>query len=121
MKEQRAGKSTAEAPLPGWNAAGAMVFLFQNPHPFGQRMKTFIFLLLLSILLFSSCGKKGPAGGASAAAVNRYCLVEPQHEIDPDVTLVYEGKTYGFCCKDCIPKFKGDPKKYIAAFEARGK
>lgn len=84
-------------------------------------MKNLILLLFLSLVLIFSCGKKTSPGAATAAPVNKYCLVEPQHEIDPDVTLVYEGKTYGFCCKDCPPKFLKDPKKFIAAFEARGK
>jgi YHS domain-containing protein len=28
---------------------------------------------------------------------------------------MYNGTTYGFCCKDCITEFKKNPAKYIAA------
>ena len=37
---------------------------------------------------------------------------------DPEVTYVHEGKTYAFCCKGCINKFKKDPSKYIAEKKA---
>jgi YHS domain-containing protein len=33
--------------------------------------------------------------------------------IDPKVTTVQDGKTIGFCCEDCIPKFKANPAKYM--------
>ncbi len=56
---------------------------------------------------------------AKAAPVNKYCMVVSEHEIDPKVTLEYEGTVYGFCCEDCIPKFKKDPEKYISDFKKR--
>src|SRR5688572_10856585 len=40
-------------------------------------------------------------------------LVHHREKIDPKVTYVYEGKTLGFCCDDCIPEFKKDPEKYM--------
>jgi YHS domain-containing protein len=46
--------------------------------------------------------------------VNKMCAVETDQPIDPSFTLVYDGKTYGFCCKDCMAKFKADPEKYAA-------
>ena len=45
-------------------------------------------------------------------ALNKYCAVEQDHEIDPKVTYVWNGKTYAFCCKDCIDEFKKNPDKY---------
>ena len=52
---------------------------------------------------------------AAAKPVNKTCPVEGKdHEVDPKVTVVYKGKTIGFCCEDCIPKFKADPDKYLA-------
>jgi len=54
-----------------------------------------------------------------AVPVNKYCMVVSEHEVDPKVTLEYEGTVYGFCCEDCIPKFKKDPEKYISAFKKR--
>ncbi len=51
---------------------------------------------------------------AAAKPINKMCPVEPDDEIDPNLTIVYEGKTIGFCCKDCIKDFKKDPAKYLA-------
>ena len=50
---------------------------------------------------------------ASDKPINKYCAVNRDDEIDPKVTTVYKGKTIGFCCEDCIPKFKKDPEKYM--------
>ncbi len=36
-------------------------------------------------------------------------------------TVVYEDKTYGFCCNGCDKKFKADPAKYSANVSADGK
>ena len=56
-----------------------------------------------------------PATQASATLkpINKYCAVNRDEEIDPTVTTVYNGKVIGFCCDDCIPKFKKDPGKYM--------
>lgn len=49
-----------------------------------------------------------------AVAINKYCPVERDNPVDPTVpTVVYEGKTIGFCCEDCVPKFKKNPKAYM--------
>ena len=42
------------------------------------------------------------------------CPVSGEH-IDPKVTYVYNGNTYGFCFADCINKFNKNPQKYTAA------
>ena len=49
----------------------------------------------------------------AAKPVNTKCPImgEP---IDASVTIVHDGKTIAFCCKDCIPEFKKDPAKYMA-------
>lgn len=36
-------------------------------------------------------------------------------DIDPAVTAEVDGKTYAFCCENCIDKFKADPKKFLTA------
>lgn len=51
---------------------------------------------------------------AAAQAVNHYCAVDRDSKIDPKVTYMYQGKVIGFCCEDCIEKFKKDPDKYVA-------
>jgi YHS domain-containing protein len=50
---------------------------------------------------------------AKAAPVNKYCAVEKDHAVDSTVTYLYQGKTIGFCCEDCIPQFQKDPEKYM--------
>ena len=58
-----------------------------------------------------------PAATQPAAAgkpVNKTCPVEGKdHEVDPKVTVVYKGKTIGFCCDTCPPEFKKDPEKFM--------
>jgi len=47
-----------------------------------------------------------------AKPFNKFCAVEQDQEIDPKITYFWNGKTYGFCCKDCIADFKKNPQKY---------
>ena len=58
-----------------------------------------------------------PATQASATPINKFCAVEHEDEVDPKVTTVYNGKIIGFCCKDCVPKFKQDPERYMASLK----
>jgi YHS domain-containing protein len=51
---------------------------------------------------------------ADAKPVNTKCLVTGD-DIDPNITVVYDGVTYGFCCKDCVKAFNKNPEKYISA------
>jgi YHS domain-containing protein len=50
---------------------------------------------------------------ATVKPINKYCAVEKDNEIDPAVTYLYQGKVIGFCCEDCVPKFKANPEKYM--------
>lgn len=50
---------------------------------------------------------------AAAMPVNKYCAVDRDSKIDPKVTYLYQGKVIGFCCEDCIEKFKKDPDNYV--------
>jgi YHS domain-containing protein len=55
---------------------------------------------------------------AAGKPVNKWCAVEGKdHEIDPKVTVVYKGKTIGFCCKDCVEEFEKDPEKWVKRME----
>ena len=54
-----------------------------------------------------------PATGKSDAPVNKMCPVEPDHDVDPKVTVTHAGKVVGFCCKDCIEEFEKNPKQYM--------
>ena len=65
---------------------------------------------------------KGPTTKPSTTQpskpVNKWCAVEGKdHEVDPKVTVVYKGKTIGFCCKDCVEEFEKDPEKYVKKME----
>jgi len=54
-----------------------------------------------------------PATHPAGKAVNAFCPVETADEVDPRVTITYEGKVIGFCCTDCLRDFQKDPKKYM--------
>ena len=62
-----------------------------------------------------------PASQAAASpngAVNQFCAVQSENKIDPQgKTYVYNGKTIGFCCPDCIDDFKKNPEKYMATLK----
>ncbi len=52
--------------------------------------------------------------------VNTVCPVSGE-EIDSKITAVYNGKTYGLCCKSCLKKFNKDPEKYVSKLSEDGK
>jgi YHS domain-containing protein len=54
---------------------------------------------------------KSPA--PTSQPVNTKCPVSGD-DIDPKVTTVYNGKTYAFCCADCVKAFNKDPEKYAS-------
>ncbi|HEX8913053.1 MAG TPA: hypothetical protein VF796_11885 [Humisphaera sp.] len=56
---------------------------------------------------------KTPASQPAAKPVNKFCPIEPDNEIDPKITTVYQGKVVGFCCNDCIREFHKDPEGYM--------
>jgi YHS domain-containing protein len=33
---------------------------------------------------------------------------------DTEYKLQYQGKTYYFCCEDCLNEFKANPSKYVS-------
>ena len=75
-------------------------------------------LCLSTALLIAADVKKGQQKPATQPAtqpakpLNKNCAVEQDHEADPKVTYSWNGKTYAFCCKDCIDEFKKNPEKY---------
>jgi YHS domain-containing protein len=49
---------------------------------------------------------------AASGPVNTHCAICGM-AVDPKLpTLTYQGKTIGFGCKMCPPKFKAEPDKY---------
>src|SRR3954463_11372752 len=67
----------------------------------------------------SSEPSSAPSTQASAnGAINQFCAIEKDNKIDPKgKTYVYNGKTIGFCCPDCIDDFKKNPEKYMATLK----
>ena len=54
----------------------------------------------------------GAPTSTSAKPVNTVCAICGM-PVDPAIpTVEYEGKTIGFGCKMCPPKFKADPERY---------
>ena len=72
-------------------------------------------LIAAAVALTSFAGpddsKKSPP--PSTQPVNKMCAVMPDDAVDPAVTYVYKDETIGFCCKDCVPKFKANPERYM--------
>lgn len=59
--------------------------------------------------------KQAAAAGADAIAINTSCPVSGE-KVDPRGSKVtYNGKTYGFCCDDCVEAFNANPAKYADA------
>lgn len=76
--------------------------------------KNFLWILLYALLA-------GNGLAQAADMVNTVCPVMPDHKAKADRVVEYHDKTYGFCCKQCMKKFKADPEKYIARMAASGK
>jgi YHS domain-containing protein len=57
-----------------------------------------------------------PAPARTATPVNTLCAICGM-DVDPALpTAEYQGKTIGFGCRMCPPKFKADPEKYGPAY-----
>lgn len=82
-------------------------------------MKTLLSLLII----LAVCGCRSYAQTDSKAtsdkAITELICPVTGEEADPDVSYAYQGKTYYFCCKGCVTKFKKDPAKYIKDSSAK--
>ena len=56
---------------------------------------------------------KCPFVGDAEVLNNANCPVQG-NPVDGKTFTIYGGKVYGFCCPDCISKFKSDPEQYIS-------
>ena len=76
-------------------------------------MKTLILAAVLTLGAGSvAVAADAPTTQPAAAPINRKCPIGGE-DIDPKVTIVYDGKVIGFCCKDCIEEFQKNPDKYM--------
>lgn len=41
------------------------------------------------------------------------CIVLPREKYDKNLSAVYKGETYYFCCQKCLQNFKANPEKYL--------
>src|SRR5437763_1533953 len=48
---------------------------------------------------------KGTMAAASTKPINTMCVMNPDDQVDPDVTSDYKGQKVGFCCSKCKAKF----------------
>ena len=88
-----------------------------------MKMKALLLVIAVALAGCAAPADKPAAPPSTAAAVspvpvNTYCIMDPNDLIDPTITCVYNGKTYGFCCPDCRKEFLKDPAKYLAASNA---
>lgn len=49
-----------------------------------------------------------------AVPVNAECLVSGKAIPTEGMRVSYNGKVYGFCCKNCVAKFKAEPEQYAS-------
>lgn len=108
-------------------------------------MRTLTFISLLSLALASSCATTTAAATTEAKAEAKG---EGHHHVDANATVVkpgeaklgdatvcpvsgehftveadspkaeYQGKTYYFCCNDCVADFQKNPEKFVAKLNA---
>lgn len=84
-------------------------------------MKTLSILSFIIIVSLSACQKDEPKQATAKPVFNEVCPVSGEPVNTKSKTVEYEGKSYGFCCNSCEPKFKADPAKYSAKVSADGK
>lgn len=84
-------------------------------------MKTLSILSLVIIVSLSACQKNTPKQEVAKPVFNEVCPISGEPINPNSKTVEYEGKSYGFCCNSCEPKFKADPAKYAAKISADGK
>lgn len=64
----------------------------------------------------SSSDKKSETQVKKSEKEELVCVVSGE-EADPSLKMEYKGKTYYFCCKKCLKKFKDNPEKYLKSSE----
>jgi YHS domain-containing protein len=69
-------------------------------------------ILILSTAPLACAGKTGVQETGVLDVGNKICPVMGG-EVNPDISYVYEGKRYFFCCPACVGEFKKNPEKYI--------
>lgn len=96
-----------------------------------KKISALILFAGFSTILLTGCGKEESQTPMPAMTpTSQPATTQPQAQAHFDNTLCpvskhaisgkgmaveFNGKTYGFCCDDCVETFKANPAKYLAA------
>lgn len=70
--------------------------------------------MLRALVLFLAWGGGlGAALPGGQAPQNQFCPVLTEEKVDPEISIVHEGRTIGFCCERCVKKFRAAPAAYL--------
>jgi YHS domain-containing protein len=72
----------------------------------------FVFLTAISVAQTTAPTTKPAQPPAPAPVSNTKCPVSNDAVDAKAKTAVYQGKTIGFCCDDCVDPFNKNPEKY---------
>jgi hypothetical protein len=61
----------------------------------------------VALLSFGACSSTAAKTSTSATMANTTCPVSNEALGKDACTTTYDGKTVGFCCKNCMTKFNG--------------
>lgn len=71
-------------------------------------------VLLLAWLAGGARAQEEGAAAQPGPPINTMCPVMPEEPVDPEYTIVWEGRSIGLCCSTCRRKFLRDPQTYLA-------
>ncbi len=70
--------------------------------------------LLVAAVVLALAGMAAAAQDAGPP-INSKCPVLPEEDVDPSITVAWEGRTVALCCAKCQRKFLQDPQAYAPA------
>jgi P-type Cu+ transporter len=75
---------------------------------------------VLALAVAAGCQKSPSSAVDPAGITQKFCpvMVDP---INPNIFVVYKGRTIYFCCPECPPKFNADPEKYLKILDGEMK
>lgn len=76
---------------------------------------------VLALAVAAGCQKSPSSSAVDPAAITqKFCPVMGD-PINPNILVVYKGRTIYFCCPACPPKFNADPEKYLTILDGEMK
>ncbi|MCH9023191.1 MAG: hypothetical protein IID32_10575, partial [Planctomycetes bacterium] len=75
-----------------------------------------LFMALMSLHVFANDDHHHDTSEKSGEdqIVQKFCPVQPEEEIDPDLFVDYQGQKVFLCCKMCQKKFLANPTPYLS-------